>query len=156
MGLMMAAIGLPTPAGNGNGSSSGSGTLPLGRLTDIVTAVIVVGSWLVALASHVHALGWTPDPLIDLFATISFGAVIGRASGIGSALASSAGQLSSTQAAALDTLNKNTDQLVARAELNTALTMAAHDRLDALKAPAAKVDSTGLTVGNPKRTAAHG
>lgn len=156
--LLMAAIGLPTgasslPSAGSSGASStppaSSSPLALGRLSDIVTAFVVVGSIAAAILSHVHAFGWAPDALIDLFGVAAFGAVLGRASGIGSALAAGATTLSTAQAATLGTLNANTASLVARADLNTAMAEAAHRRLDALGAPPAPLDSTPLTVGHP-------
>jgi hypothetical protein len=134
----MASLGLPQPP-------NGAAPAQLGRFADWITAGVIAATIGIALFSQVGAFGWHSTPLIDLFATISIGAVLGRAGGIIVGQA----QLGPAQTAALETINTNTRSLVARAELNTAIAEAAHRRLDAIAAPAAPVDHTGMFAGSP-------
>lgn len=106
-----------------------SSNSPLGRFADVVTAIVSVGVIAAALASHLGIVG-TPDAFIDSVALIAVGILYGTARGV---------------AAGRDTA---TYELGERANLNTSLTLAAHDRLDKLGAPPAPFVG-GLEVGAP-------
>lgn len=132
----MAAVGMPPPAANGSATPASG----LGRFADYVVPVVVLVVLMAAIAAHLHLGGAEPDTFLDAIALVAIGQVFGRAQGV---------QVGATaaQAAALDAVNSNTRELVKRADLNTALAAAAHERLDKLGAPAAPLDHTGVQVG---------
>lgn len=118
---VLAAVGVaPLPIGNGS---------PLGRFSGVITAGVTVMALAFAFLTHVGAFGWSPDPFIDLVASIAVGVVFGRGVGI------SEGQtVASSSASEL-------------ASMSTRLALAAHDRLDKINAPAVPLDHTQTTVG---------
>lgn len=132
--MLLAVLGAP-PA------IAGAAPGTLGRFTDYLVPVITVFLIVAAVLSHLGVVG-APDVFIDGAALLALGQVFGRAQGV------VAGQ---TQAAAAlaDQVNLNTQQLVKRADLNTDLAEAAHRRLDAIAAPPANLDHTGIQIGNP-------
>ena len=115
------AVGL-APQVIGNGS-------PFGRLSGVVTAAVTLMALCFAFLTHVGAFGWTADPFIDLVASIAVGVVFGRGVGIGE------GQTVATQS------------VQAQANLNTSLILAAHERLDKIKAPSVPLDGSRTVVG---------
>lgn len=110
-------------------SSAPAPASPLGRYADFVTAIVSVVVIMAAIASRM-GIG-TPDPFTDSIALIAIGVLYGTARGV------SAGQQAITT------------QLADRGNLNTELALAAHKRLDAVNAPPAPLNSTGLKVGDP-------
>ena len=122
IGPMMAAMG----------AHAASTASPLGRFADIVTALVSVFAIAAAILSHLGLAG-VPNSFVDTIALVAVGVLYGTARGY------TAGKDDTTVA------------LAERGNLNTALALAAHERLDKIQAPATtlQMDATGLPIGNP-------
>lgn len=115
--LSLLGAAIAPPAGTGS---------PLGRFADVVTALVSV---FVIVADVYARMNGIQDSQLDTFAILAIGILYGGARGI------QAGHAQSTS------------ELTMRANLNTELALAAHRRLDDMKAPAAALNHTGLAVG---------
>lgn len=131
--LNLATLAAPPAAGS-----------PLGRFADFVTAgasIAAIGAALIAHLALVFGVASTTDAFLDSLAVLAFGVLYGTSRGVSAGRDSAAAELAE------------------RANLNTKLALAAHERLDKTGAPpssATALDASSITIGRPENGAGNG